>query len=66
MMEIGQKVKVREPGAGQISVIVRQRKGQTGVIRDFKMVDGSGVGFVVQFDDKFATWFFAEELEAVR
>jgi hypothetical protein len=37
--------------------------GQTGTIRDFKMTDGSGVGVLVQFDDKFATWFFEDEVE---
>jgi hypothetical protein len=26
------------------------------------MTDGSGVGVVVQFDDKYATWFFEDEL----
>jgi len=37
--------------------------GQTGVIQDYKMTDGSGVGWLVRFDDKFSTWFFEDEIE---
>ncbi|MEB3313474.1 MAG: cytochrome b6f subunit family protein, partial [Cyanobacteriota bacterium] len=36
--------------------------GKVGQVRDFKMTDGSGVGVVVQFDDKYTTWFFEDEL----
>ncbi len=46
-LEIGQKVKVL---------------GKSGVVRQFKMVDGSGVGVVVEFDDSYSTWFFEDEL----
>ncbi len=64
-MEIGQKVKVvrlRDAlGAGGIQV----KLGQTGTISDFKMTDGSGVGFVVKFDDGTSTWFFEDEIKAV-
>jgi hypothetical protein len=28
------------------------------------MVDGSGVGYVVEFANKMSTWFFEDELEA--
>jgi hypothetical protein len=61
-MEIGQKVRVRRLRDRTPQEIV-QRLGKTGVIRDFKMVDGSGVGVVVKFDDNFSTWFFEDELE---
>jgi len=30
------------------------------------MVDGSGVGVIVRFDDKFATWFFEDEIKPVQ
>ncbi len=65
-MEIGQKVKIREPKQGKVSSAVRERLGQTGIITGFKMVDGSGIGVVVKFDENFATWFFQEEVEVVR
>jgi len=46
-----------------VSDVVVQKLGQTGTILDFKMTDGSGVGVLVQFEDKFATWFFEDEIE---
>ena len=64
-MEIGQKVRVRRLRDRSSAEVVK-RLGQYGVIQAFKMVDGSGVGVVVQFDDKFSTWFFEDELEALK
>lgn len=61
-MEIGQKVRVRRLRDRTPQEVVK-RLGKTGVIREFKMVDGSGVGIVVKFDDNFTTWFFEDELE---
>lgn len=61
-MEIGQKVRLRRL-KHRVSAEVISKLGQVGTIRDYKMVDGSGVGVVVQFEDKFATWFFEDELE---
>ena len=63
-MEIGQKVRVRRL-RDRTSQEVIKRLGKTGVIRDIKMVDGSGLGVVVKFDDNFTTWFFEDELESV-
>ncbi|NET38390.1 MAG: DUF2862 domain-containing protein [Cyanothece sp. SIO1E1] len=62
-MDIGQRVKVAQL-RDRVSKDLTQRVGQMGIVKQFKMVDGSGVGVVVQFDDKFSTWFFEEELEA--
>lgn len=62
-MEIGQKVKVCRL-RDRVSPPVIQRLGQIGTIKGFKMTDGSGVGVVVEFEDKFATWFFEDELKA--
>jgi len=42
--------------------MIIKRLGEVGTIQDFKMVDGSGVGLLVKFDDQFATWFFEDEL----
>jgi hypothetical protein len=61
-MEIGQKVRVRRLRDRSPKEVI-ERLGKTGVIKGFKMVDGSGVGVVVTFDDNFTTWFFEDELE---
>lgn len=63
-MKIGQKVRVRRL-RDRTSQEVIQRLGKTGVIKEYKMVDGSGVGVVVKFDDNYSTWFFEDELEPV-
>lgn len=61
-MEVGQKVRVRRL-RDRVSPLIVQKLGQIGTIRDYKMTDGSGVGVLVQFDDKSATWFFEDEVE---
>ena len=64
-IEIGQKVKVRRL-RDRVSKEVAGRLGKSGVVRQFKMVDGSGVGIVVEFDDNYSTWFFEDELSPVQ
>ncbi|WP_250122997.1 DUF2862 domain-containing protein [Chroococcidiopsis sp. CCMEE 29] len=64
-MEIGQKVKVYRL-RDRVSPPIIKRLGQVGTITAFKMLDGSNVGLVVQFDDNFATWFFEDELKAMQ
>lgn len=64
-MDIGQKVRVcciRD----RVDKGIAKKLGQVGVIKDYKMTDASGVGVVVQFEDKAATWFFEDELEPVQ
>lgn len=63
-MEVGQKVRVQRL-RDRANQAVIQRLGQTGVIEDYKMTDGSGVGFVVKFDDGFSTWYFEDELALI-
>ncbi|HEY9874210.1 MAG TPA: DUF2862 domain-containing protein [Candidatus Obscuribacterales bacterium] len=63
-MEIGQKVKVFRL-RDRVSPVLVNKLGQVGTIKDFRMTDGSGVGIVVQFDDKSSTWFFEDELKLV-
>jgi hypothetical protein len=63
-LEIGQKVKVARL-RDRVSQDVAGYLGKSGVISQFKMVDGSGVGVVVTFDNKYATWFFEDELAPV-
>ena len=63
-MEIGQTVKVCRL-RDRVSTDIAGKLGETGVITDFKMTDGSGIGAVVEFSDKTATWFFEDELKIV-
>lgn len=63
-LEIGQKVKVcriRDRVSGDVAGLL----GKTGEIKQYKMVDGSGVGVVVEFAEKVSTWFFEDELKQV-
>jgi len=63
-MEIGQKVRVRRL-RDRVPVNVIGCLGKIGTIKEYKIVDGSGVGLFVQFEGKFTTWFFEDELEPV-
>ena len=63
-MEIGQKVKVQRL-RDRVNNLVASKLGKTGTITEYKMTDGSGIGVVVQFDDKTATWFFEDEIQPI-
>lgn len=63
-LDIGQKVKVCRL-KDRVSSEIAGRLGQEGTVKQYKMVDGSGVGVVVEFSDRFATWFFEDELKQV-
>ncbi|MGB3693068.1 MAG: DUF2862 domain-containing protein [Spirulinaceae cyanobacterium] len=63
-MEIGQKVQVCRL-RDRVAPGILGKLGKVGVIKDFKMTDGSGVGAVVKFEDNSTTWFFEDELRAV-
>ena len=63
-MEIGQQVKVCRL-RDRVSPPIVKRLGQVGKIKGFKMLDGSKVGVVVEFEDKYATWFFEDEIRTV-
>ena len=66
MIEIGQSVKVKRLrdrlSKDQVASI---KKNPVGTVKDFRMVDGSGVGVVVEFEGGLSTWFFEDEVEAV-
>lgn len=65
-LEIGQKVKVVRV-RDRVSRDVAGYLGKSGVISQFKMVDGSGVGVVVKFDEgRYSTWFFEDELAPIQ
>lgn len=63
-MEIGQKVKVYRL-RDRVARNIAGKLGKVGTIKEFRMTDGSGVGAVVEFDDKSMTWFFEDELKPV-
>ena len=63
-MEIGQQVKIYRL-RDRVSPPIIKRLGQVGTIKEIRMTDGSGLGAVVQFEDKFSTWFFEDELKIV-
>lgn len=63
-MEIGQKVKVYRL-RDRVSTAIADKLGKMGIIKDFKMTDGSGVGVVVQFEDTSTTWFFEDEIKPI-
>ncbi|MGB3766663.1 MAG: DUF2862 domain-containing protein [Phormidesmis sp.] len=61
-LEIGQKVQVRRM-RDRVSKDVGARLGQTGIVKDFKVLDGKNIGALVKFDsDNYTTWFFEDEL----
>ena len=63
-MEIGQKVKVCRI-KDRVDRNVAGKLGMVGTIKEYKMTDGSGVGVIVQFDDRSSTWFFEDEIKPV-
>ncbi|MEM8637516.1 MAG: DUF2862 domain-containing protein [Cyanobacteria bacterium P01_G01_bin.54] len=63
-MDIGQKVQVYRI-KDRVGRDVADKLGKVGTVTGFKMTDGSGIGAVVEFEDKSATWFFADELRTV-
>ena len=63
-MEIGQKVKVYRI-KDRVNRDVAGMLGKVGTVKNYKMTDGSGIGVVVQFDDRQATWFFEDEIKPV-
>lgn len=62
LIKIGDKVRIRSiKERGQEETSSRTGKLATVVAR--RIVDGSGVGYVVEFEDGTTNWFFEKELE---
>lgn len=61
-MEVGQKVRVYRL-RDRVSPVIAKKLGEIGVIQDYKMTDGSGVGFLIKFTDSSAVWFFEDEVK---
>lgn len=63
-LEIGQKVQVRRM-RDRVAKSMASKLGKTGVVKDFKVLDGKNIGALVKFDDNYTTWFFEDELRPV-
>ncbi len=64
-LEIGQRVQVRRM-RDRVAKTMADRLGKTGIIKDFKVLDGQSIGALVAFDaDDYTTWFFEDELRPV-
>jgi hypothetical protein len=63
-MEIGQEVKVYRL-RDRVSQEIAGKLGKVGIVTDFKMTDGSGIGVFVKFNDKTTTWFFEDEIKSL-
>ena len=61
-IEIGQKVRVFRL-RDRVSNEVVGKLGKVGIVKEFKMTDGSGIGAIVAFEDNTATWFFEDEIQ---
>ncbi len=63
-IQVGQKVRIRT-FRDSVARELQTKTGNVGMVQAPKIVDGGKMGFVVTFDDNTASWFFADELEAV-
>jgi Protein of unknown function (DUF2862) len=61
-MNIGQKVRVRKI-RDVVEANIGRKLGEVGTVVGSKIVDGSDIGVIIQFEDKTSAWFFEEELE---
>lgn len=64
LIKIGDKARIRsisERGQQESG----SRTGQMATVVARRVVDGSGVGYVVEFEDGTTQWFFEKELEMV-
>lgn len=64
-MNIGQQVRVCRI-RDRVDAEISAKLGKVGIIKGYKMTDGSGIGIMVLFDDNLGTWFFEDELEPVQ
>ena len=64
-LEIGQRVQVRRM-RDRVAKSLAERLGKTGIVKEFKVLDGQNIGALVAFDaDDYTTWFFEDELRPV-
>ena len=65
MIQFGTKVKIRQVRDALSQGRSTKKVGETGVVRNGRPVDGSEIGYIVEFPDGVQGWFFAEELETL-
>ena len=63
-LEIGQKVQVVRM-RDRVAKSMASKLGKTGIVKNFKVLDGQNIGALVKFDDSYTTWFFEDELRPV-
>jgi hypothetical protein len=64
-LEIGQRVQVRRM-RDRVAKSLASRLGKTGIVKEFKILDGQNLGALVVFEaDDYTTWFFEDELRAI-
>jgi hypothetical protein len=62
-VQIGSRVKVtRVRDRIPAEMVELLKSDASGVVRGFKMTDGSGVGVVVELSDGSSGWFFDDEI----
>ncbi|MEY3930038.1 MAG: hypothetical protein RLZZ516_1748 [Cyanobacteriota bacterium] len=62
---IGSKVRVtRVRDRIPADLVATLQADATGIVKDFKVTDGKGIGVVVQLSGGTTTWFFDDEITA--
>ncbi len=64
LIKVGDKVRVRtvrDRGQESVQALI----GKEGVVLARRVVDGSGIGYILEFPDRSRHWFFENELEEI-
>ncbi len=64
LIKVGNRAKVesvRERGQTDLKSL----QGSEGTVLARRIVDGSGVGYILEFDDKSTQWFFDDEVQPI-
>ena len=62
---VGSKVRVtRVRDRIPADLVAALQADATGTVKDFKVTDGKGIGFVVELANGTTTWFFDDEITA--
>ena len=62
MLRVGDTVKLKAlADRGQSEF--EQRIGSTGTVTSHRILDGSTIGYLVEFDDSTVGWFYEKELD---
>jgi hypothetical protein len=62
-INVGSKVRViRVRDRIPADLVAALKADATGVVRDFRLTDGKGIGVVVELNNGTTTWFFDDEI----